>query len=138
MFQHMLDSSLERRQGRTYGPAGGKSGIVIIDDLGMPARNEWGDQETNELVRQVIDQSGYYRLKKPIGDLKNLVDVDFILVSGQDRSQVRIPERLKQKLCPIMIDEPYEGKVPFAHVLCIIVNLDTTKSLTTAQCREYC
>lgn len=48
--------------------------MLFIDDLSMPAINEWGDQITNEAVRQLISQGGLYSLEKPIGDMRFIVD----------------------------------------------------------------
>ena len=107
ILQKHFEYYLEKRQGRTYGPLGGKQMMMVVDDISLPKRNEWGDQETNELMRQLLEMNGFYRSDKPIGEFKNIVDVKYVLASraGQGLS---IPNRLSGNLTSLYLDAPSE------------------------------
>lgn len=42
-FQESMESEVEKKQGRTYVPPGGKRMTVFVDDMSMPFVNLWGD-----------------------------------------------------------------------------------------------
>lgn len=54
----LSQSCVEKRQGRTYGPPGGKIMTVFIDDISMPAINEWNDQVCKRLTACLVFQCG--------------------------------------------------------------------------------
>jgi len=74
IFQRQIESSVEKRQGKTFGPPNNKKMLCFIDDISMPLINTWGDQITLEIMRQTIENQGFYNLDKP-GEFKGIVDV---------------------------------------------------------------
>eukprot|EP00961_Rhodomonas_salina_P092740 1248192-Rhodomonas_salina.1 len=106
IYQRTLESTVEKRQGRTYGPPGGKKCVFFIDDISMPVINNWGDQITNEIVRQSIGEAGLYNLDKP-GEWKQFVDICYTAAMthpGGGRND--IPNRLKRQYCLYNVTMP--------------------------------
>ena len=79
MFQMTITGELDKRGGKTFGPPGGKKMTVFLDDLGMPEVNNWKDQPTLEIVRQLIENGNIAFLEKDRrGDLQTIEDLQFV------------------------------------------------------------
>ena len=61
--QDILDSKMEKRKRGVFGPTSGKHFIIYIDDFNMPQKEEYGAQPPLELIRQAMEQGGWYDTK---------------------------------------------------------------------------
>ena len=107
IFQTAIESALEKNPGRIFRPPGGKQMVVFVDDISMPEVNEWGDQITNELVRQLLQEDGFYQLEKPIGDFKRVERLwYFAAMNTPGGGKNDVPNRLKRQFSIINVPLP--------------------------------
>jgi dynein heavy chain len=75
-LQRVMESVLEKKAGKNYGPPGAKKLIYFVDDLNMPQLDKYDTQTPIALLHQHIDSGGFYdRVKmteKKIGNAQYL------------------------------------------------------------------
>ena len=80
--QEIIDSKLGKRKKDHYGPPVGKKVVIFVDDLNMPAKEKYGAQPPVEVLRQMVDQGGWYDYKDKDKPFKHIVDKIFISAMG--------------------------------------------------------
>ena len=81
--QHIIESKLEKRgRKHQHGPAQGKKGIIFIDDLNMPQKDQFEAQPPLELLRQWMDYRGWYDIDSAEKKFKSIEDISFIGAMG--------------------------------------------------------
>lgn len=80
MTQDIIDGKLDKRRKGVFGPPMGQQAIIFVDDLNMPEVETYGAQPPIELVRQLIDNGGWYDLKEK--NWRTIIDVSLISAMG--------------------------------------------------------
>ena len=69
-------------------------------------------QVTNEIVRQLLEQNGFYSTEKPIGDMKFIVDCNYIgAMNTPGGGKNDIPNRLKRQFNLYYVPLPSKASI---------------------------
>lgn len=102
--QQTIELKIERRRKGVYGPPHGMQGILFVDDLSMPHADKYGAQSPIELLRQLLDQGGWYSSEFSFLSIINLTLVAAMSPSGGGR--VRPTPRLLRHFNIVALASP--------------------------------
>jgi dynein heavy chain len=81
--QEIIDGKLDKRSKGKFGPRLiGMKCIIFVDDLNMPKKEFYGAQPPIELLRQFLDQAGWYDIKDNKHPFKTIIDTMLITSMG--------------------------------------------------------
>ena len=104
LLQTAMESVLEKKTGRTFGPTGTKRMIYFIDDINMPQVDKYGTQQPIALLRQLFDYSGWYsRDKLTWRDIQNCQAVSCL---NPTSGSFYIDPRLQRSYCTYAVQMP--------------------------------
>ncbi|XP_067884712.1 dynein axonemal heavy chain 6-like [Heterodontus francisci] len=103
--QAQILEKLVKRSRNRRSPAKNRKVIVFLDDLNMPAVEQYGAQPPLELIRQFLDQGGFFDIKK----LKWLRVEDVTLVAAcapPGGARTELNQRLLKHFCIFTLPQP--------------------------------
>jgi hypothetical protein len=104
-LQAQLESCIDKRSGRIYGPPSGKQLLYFIDDLNMPFQEEYGTQTSIALLRQYMDYGSWYD-RTDLTVFRKIQDVQFITAMNPRAGSFTINPRLQRHFSVICIEMP--------------------------------
>jgi len=84
MVQDLVDLKMDQKRGKrgNFGPKLGFRAVVFVDDLNMPNSESSGAMPPVEILRQWMDQGGWYDRKEPSHPFRNLIDGMLVCAMG--------------------------------------------------------
>eukprot|EP00949_MAST-11_sp_MAST-11-sp1_P001615 g1615.t1 len=101
--QEIADAALDKRRKGVFGPPFGTRAIVFVDDLSLPETEEYGAQPPIELLRQMVDNGGWYDIREKTW--RQLVDTQLICtMAPPGGSNQNITPRMMRHFSIICVD----------------------------------
>eukprot|EP00742_Colponemidia_sp_Colp-10_P004139 GILJ01004417.1.p1 GENE.GILJ01004417.1~~GILJ01004417.1.p1 ORF type:complete len:2854 (+),score=646.67 GILJ01004417.1:919-8562(+) len=101
-LQQILEQVVEKRTGKTFGPAGNKRLIYFIDDLNMPFVDKYGTQTPIALIRQLIDYRSIFD-RSALDTKKEIQDTQFVAAMNPKAGSFYIDARLQRHFASLSI-----------------------------------
>lgn len=107
-FQESIESEVEKKNAKIFRPFQDKKLAVFLDDFSMPQINEWNDQITLEITRQLIDARGFYFLdKEERGQFKQIFGLQFMAaMTHPTNGRNDVPNRIKRLFFAFNVPPP--------------------------------
>ena len=110
ILQSVFENKLEKLKKTLLGPSRGRRMVLFVDDLNMPKPDEYGSQPPLELLRQVIDNGGFYDRQKLF--FKKVRGVSYVSACGPSGGgRHAISERIARFFHTIWVPEPPEASL---------------------------
>jgi len=103
-MQTAMESVLEKKTGRTFGPQGSRKLIYFIDDLNMPQVDKYGTQQPIALLRQLLDYMSWYDRQKLT--LREIQNVSLLSCFNPTAGSFKIDPRLQRQYCTFAVQMP--------------------------------
>lgn len=104
LLQGAMESVLEKKTGRTFGPTGSKRLVYFIDDLNMPEVDKYGTQQPIALLRQLFDYAGWYSRDKLTW--REINTVQTVSCLNPTAGSFFIDKRLQRSYCTFSVQLP--------------------------------
>ena len=94
-IQLAIEGPIDKRSGKIFGPPAGKHMTYYVDDVNLPWIEEFGTQNSLELLRQVIDHK-FVMDRADLSLRKELIDLRFIASMNPTAGSFNITQRLQR------------------------------------------
>lgn len=104
-LQLQLESSIDKRSGRIYGPPGNTRHVYFVDDLNMPFVEKYGTQTPIALLRQLADHRSWFD-RDDLGLKREIRDVQLVAAMNPKSGSFVINPRLQRHFFTLAVMMP--------------------------------
>jgi len=105
VLQSVIESKIDKRTGRLYGPPTGKILIFFMDDLNMPQVDGYGTQSPICLIRQIIDYQLIFD-RDHLEEKKTLQDIMFTACMNPKSGSFNVDLRMSRHFSLVALGVP--------------------------------
>ena len=110
MLQAVMESPLEKKTGRKFGPPGMKKLVYFIDDINMPEVDPFGTVQPHTIIRQFMDYEHWYDRNRLV--IKEIHNCQLVCCMNPSAGSFTIDPRLQRHFMTFSVNFPsYESLV---------------------------
>jgi ABC-type dipeptide/oligopeptide/nickel transport system ATPase component len=129
-LQSIMETSLDKRSGRVYGPEANKRLVYFIDDLNMPYVDTYGTQSPSCLIRQHMDYGTWFDTTKL--EKKEIHDVQYLSCMNPTAGSFTIDDRLMRHFATFACQLPSDANLKHVYSSVLKYHLEPFSAETRA------